>query len=247
MAEEHAAQTAPTGASEDPASAPVTSEQPRILLFFDYACPFCYVDGSRVDRLAAERDAIVLKVPFELRPDMPREGLSAAAEGFAHSGKVDEYLVRTALQDGFGMRVMDYIPHTHDALVMGEVARDSRGDLHDTVHDAIFAAYFADGRDIGDRDILLDVASANGLDTEAVREAWETDSYEERLLGFSSVARMLGVTQIPAALVCNELVIGMRPYEVLKQALDRCVSTRRDAEEAARTDGRLSSTEERPI
>ena len=59
---------------------------------------------------------------------------------------------------------MDYLPNTHDALVMGELARDAGPDVHDAVHDAIFAAYFAHGRDIGDRDILLDVAAAEGLD-----------------------------------------------------------------------------------
>ena len=131
------------------------------------------------------------------------------------------------------MEVMDYIPNTHDALVVGEVARDAGPDMHEAVHSAIFSAYFADGRDIGDRDILLDVASATGLNTAAVREAWESGTYEERLEGFHGVARMLEVSQIPAALVCNELVIGMRPYEVLQQALDRCLVTHHSAEEAA--------------
>jgi predicted DsbA family dithiol-disulfide isomerase len=234
MGDEQVAQTAPAGAAEEAPAASHAPEKPRILLFFDYACPFCYVDGFRVGRLAAAHDAMVLEVPFELRPAMPREGVSASAEGLGHSERVDEYLLRTADQEGFRMELMDYVPNTHDALVMGEVARDSGTDIHEAVHAAIFSAYFADGRDIGDRDILLDVAHATGLDADAVREAWDTGTYEERLTGFAGVARMLDVGQIPAALVCNELVIGLRPYEVLQQALDRCMLTRRSAEDATR-------------
>ena len=49
---------------------------PRVLVFFDYACQFCYLDWPRFKRLRAEHDAELFLVPFELRPQLPDEGVA---------------------------------------------------------------------------------------------------------------------------------------------------------------------------
>ena len=104
------------------------------------------------------------------------------------------------------MRLPDHVPHTRYAMTMAEVARDAGRELHHEVHMAVFAAYFADGRDIGHKEVLLDIAEETGLSTEDVAAAWLEDRYAKRLHGFYHVALSLGIDAVPAALICNRLL-----------------------------------------
>ncbi len=199
--------------------------EPRVLLFYDYACPFCYVDQHRFDQLAATRPEVeFVLVPFELRPDMPDEGYQMSElEAAGQSEHVEEHLLRIAKRDGIPMRMPPFLPKTHKAHVLAEMGRDRGGAAHQVLHHAIFSAYFSDGKDIGDSATLLALAQAEGYEREAVERAWSEGTYDERLHQFRHLAMQLGVEATPAALICNELVIGSRPYEVLKESLDRCL------------------------
>lgn len=213
----------PTAAERDAvASAPVT---PRVLLFFDYACPFCYIDMHRFERLGEDYPIELVLVPFELRPGMPLEGFSATEQGLRHSENVEAYMLRVAREEGLAMVLPDLVPNTHRAMVVGEIARDEGPDMHWRVHKAIFSAHYGEGRDIGSKEVLLDLADESGLDTAKVAEAWLGDTYEERLHAYRHLALHIGIDATPAALVCNELIIGSRPYKVLQGAIDRCLLT----------------------
>lgn len=164
-------------------------------------------------------------VPFELRPGIPAEGVSAVAEGLTHSERVDKRLVELAAEAGQPMVHTDLVPNTHLAMAMAEFARDLGPEEHWDVHLAIFGAYYGAGRDIGSREVLLDVARSRGLDTVALEKAWNAGRYDERLHEYLHVGLHLGIDTTPAALVCNELLIGSRPYGVLRDALQRCLIT----------------------
>ena len=207
--------------------------RPRILVFFDYTCPFCYVDRPRFDRLAREHDAEIVVVPFELRPNIPLEGVSASAEGLTHTDNVEKYLIRAAKREGMEMQLPDHVPHTRLAMAMAEVARDTSRELHRATHLALFHAYFGQGRDIGRKEVLLDVSEEVGLEPQDVVAAWLEDRYANRLHGFYHVALSLGIDAVPAALICNRLVIGSRPYKVLEDQLEECLLTREKAEASA--------------
>jgi len=228
MAEEH---TGVTG--EDPGSAALIV--PRVLLFFDYTCPFCYVDQFRFDRLATEREFETVLVPFELRPEMPPEGYSVSeleAAGLNH-GHIEEHLLDIASREGFAMALPGFLPKTHLALALGEMGRDRGHEAHLELHRAIFGAYFAREEDIGSRDVLLAIAQAQGFTSEQVTAVWDEGTYDERLHQFRHVALHLGIAATPAALICNELLIGSRPYRNLQDSLDRCLVTPENAHAVA--------------
>lgn len=206
-------------------SAVRAAEKPRILVFFDFACQFCYLDWPRFKRLRDEHDVEMLLVPFELRPAMPSEGLPIADVGGGHSPRVEEYMRGMADEAGLELVFPRFVPNTHRALSLGEYARDLGGQTHEAVHEAIFAAYSGRGEDIGRVEVLLGIAEAHGLDAEDVRRALEEGRHDTRLHQFYHLALALGVSATPAALICNELLIGSRPLTVLEQSLDRCLVT----------------------
>ncbi len=164
---------------------------------------------------------------------MPLEGISAREHGLTHSANVEDFMRRTSHAEGYPMEVPDHVPHTRNAIVMAEVARDAGAQVHERAHRATFGAYFGRGRDIGHREVLLDIAEAAGLDVEPVVEAWLADTYADRLEGFAHVAGALGIGEIPAVLVCNHLVIGVRPYKVFEELLQDCLASPEAAEASA--------------
>ncbi len=218
----------------------LAGETPRVLVFFDYACPFCYLDWPRLKQLRAEHHIELFLVPFELRPDLPSEGVPVASAGAGHSERVEEHMRRMAAEGGLTFTAPSFLPNTHAALTLGEYARDMGPGIHESVHEAIFAAYAGESRDIGAVDEVLAVAREEGLDVGDVIDAIARGRFDERLHQFRHLALAMGVTATPAALICNELLIGSRPYQVLSRALERCVVDGAAVEDAAGGPGRAS-------
>jgi predicted DsbA family dithiol-disulfide isomerase len=206
-----------------------TGQQARaqVLLFFDYTCPFCYVERFRFQVLAAEQPVEIVPVPFELHPDLPAcPPVSLDELGLRHSEHVEAYLQRVACDGGFAMAIPDILPNTHRAMLLGEVARDEGVEAHERVHAAIFDAFFGKGQDISSAEVLLGIARDTGLDAADVEAAWEGDEHEEhqqRLTAFHRLAHSVGVEATPSALVCDELLIGSRPYGQLVESVQRCL------------------------
>lgn len=196
---------------------------PRVLVFFDFACQFCYLDWPRLKRLRAEHGVELFLVPYELRPRMPLEGIPTSDIG-GHSAHVQEHMRRMATEGGLPLVFPDFVPHTHLALSLAEYARDLGPEAHEALHEAIFAAYSGHGENIGDRTVLLRIAEEHALDMSEVIHAWDDGLYDERLHRFMHLAMSMGISATPAALICNELFIGTRPYRVLEESLERCMS-----------------------
>ena len=141
-----------------------TAIVPRVLVFFDYACQFCYLDWPRFKRLRAEHGAELFLVPFELRPGMPVEGVSVSETGAGHSERVEEYMRRMAREAGIGL----VLPDVRAQHAPGAGARRVRPrcgtEVHEKVHEAIFSAYSASAQDIGSEEVLLRIAEEHGLD-----------------------------------------------------------------------------------
>lgn len=172
-----------------------------------------------------------MQIPFELRPSMPLEGLKISVlEADGHSDRAKEHLVRVAKRDGIPFLSPAFVPNTHLALVMGEFARDLGDEVHHDTHVAIFDAYFARGRDIGRKDVLLEIARDAGLSASEIELAWEERLFDERLHNFFHLGLTLGLESTPAALICSELIIGSRPYEVFRDAVKRCLITASNVE-----------------
>lgn len=213
-------------ATDEPtASTAGPHETPRVLVFFDYACQFCYLDWPRLKRLRSEHGAELILVPFELRPQLPAEGAPLAQIGGGHSERVVEHMNKMAEEGGLALMTPAFVPNTHFALALGELARDLGPEVHEAVHEAIFSAYNGRGLDIGSEEVLLDIAAQHGLDRGEAAAAFDEGRYDDRIHQFHHLAISFGITATPSALVCNELFIGSRPYEVLSEAIERCLLT----------------------
>jgi predicted DsbA family dithiol-disulfide isomerase len=137
---------------------------------------------------------------FPLHPNTPEEGLTleklfAGRGRFIDIGEVMAGLKKVADEEGlpFGDRDMTY--NSRLAQELGKWAEsEGRGE---TFHDAMFRAYFVEGRNIGKIQELVDVARSVEL----------------------SGKEAMGVTAVPTFLLDQRFVVGAQPYEVLEELL----------------------------
>ena len=202
----------------------------RILVWSDYVCPFCYLERPVLERIRSERGERV-EIDwraFELRPE-PEPTLDPNAE-YLH--RVWNQSVYPMAQDrGMTLRLPPVQPRSRKAHEAAEFARE-RG-LLDAMNGALFKAFFEEGRDLADMDVLLDIGQAVGLDADELRVALGSGHYTGRVLEDQHLARQIGVSGVPALIVTAGqqayLVSGAQPYETVMDVITRALSERKSA------------------
>jgi protein disulfide-isomerase len=109
--------------------------------------------------------------------------------------------------------------NTHLSLLLTEFAKD-RGKILE-YNQAVFKAFWTDGRDISDQGVLEEIVSAMGLDFSAALPGLQSGEYERRFTEQKALADQLGITAIPAFIIANKyLISGAQPPEVFRQVLE---------------------------
>ena len=136
----------------------------------DVICPWCFIGKRRLEKALAGRPATVRWHPFQLNPDMPREGIDRRTYRIGKFGSWEraqelDARVAAAGEDvgvAFHFERQSRTPNTLDAHRVIWLAGE-RG-VQDEAVEALFLAYFTDGRDLSDRVTLAEIATGAGLD-----------------------------------------------------------------------------------
>ena len=197
----------------------------------DIACPWCVI-GLKALEQALERIGDEARVdlhfqPFELNPQMPPEGQDIAEHIAQKYGSTPEQLrsnqegIRArgaALGFTFDMNKRSRIYNTFDAHRLLHWA-ELEGRQH-ALKQALFAAYFTDGRNPSDREVLIDVATQAGLDPARAREILESSLYADDVREREQFYSQHGIKAVPSIIINNKYLIqGGQPVEVFEQAL----------------------------
>jgi predicted DsbA family dithiol-disulfide isomerase len=205
----------------------------RIDVISDVICPWCYI-GKRhlehaLDLLASKHCSVAVAWhPFQLNPDMPREGVDRIQYRISKFGslersqQMDQRITETAAGVGleFHLDKLTRTPNTLDAHRLIRLA-GQRG-VQDGVVEALFDGYFCRGADIGDAKVLADLGAEGGLDrNEAVALLAGQEGLKEVRAG-DQMARNAGIQGVPSfALQGHVLFSGAVPAEEMAQNFRR--------------------------
>ena len=206
--------TTPTAAlpAALPAPAPACAGPGRVAIdiWSDYVCPFCYLELPVLRQLVALYGA-ALELhwhPFELRPE-PAPTLPPDGDYLRATWARAVYPM--ALERGLTLHLPPVQPRSNLAMQAAEFAREVGG--HAALHEALFKAFFEDGRDLGQTEVLLDIGAAAGLDRAALRQALAEGRYRERVAAERSAAERMGLAGVP-------LMVVRRANEPLRTGVD---------------------------
>ncbi|MFC8527692.1 DsbA family protein [Nocardia sp. NPDC057227] len=172
-------------------------------LFVDYVCPYCYLAEHALAELRAARDVEVRIRPFELRPE-PVPTLRPEDDYLPRVWSGSVYPMARRLDVDIRLPTISPQPRTAKAFVVLQLAAESG--LADRYSAAMYRAFFLDDRDIGADAVILDVATAAGLDADAVRAALSSRSRRARQAADLREAAVAGITAVPT------FVIGGRAF-----------------------------------
>jgi predicted DsbA family dithiol-disulfide isomerase len=176
----------------------------------------------RIERLRKEHGVQVKFVHFPLHPDTPQEGKSLA-ELFAGRGydmnKMQAQMRARMDAEGlpYGQRSMTY--NSRLAQELGKWAESQPGG--EAIHDALFRAYFVEGRNIGDVEELIKIAESVGLPGDKAREVLEKRTHKAAVDADWEKSRHYGVTGVPTFVIGERGVVGAQPYEALEQLVTK--------------------------
>lgn len=201
----------------------------KLDIISDPICPWCYIGKSGLDRALEKNPDHPFEVewhPFQLNPDMPKAGMDR----------------RTYLETKFGgkenaVRVYGQIADAAEAAGLkinfeGIEKTPNTLDAHRLIHWAglegrqtavvskLFKAYFVEGQDIGDADVLVEIGAAAEMNPDMVKRLLESESDLEDIKARDAHARERGVTGVPCFIVANQHALpGAQPPDLWERVL----------------------------
>jgi predicted DsbA family dithiol-disulfide isomerase len=203
----------------------------QIDIVSDTVCPWCFIGKRRLERAFLLRPDMQFNIhwrAYRLDPSVPAEGLDRKAYMKAKFGdNPNRQAMADALQAAGRSEDIafnfDAIARTPNTLDSHRVIRWAGGaGLQNDVVERLFTAYFEDGRDIGNRDVLVEIASDVGMDSALVADLLGQGEDRELIEREDALAHRMGISGVPTFIFENKyLVSGAQDAETLAQVMDK--------------------------
>jgi predicted DsbA family dithiol-disulfide isomerase len=201
-------------------------------IWSDVICPWCYVGKARFEKALssfAHRDEVeVVYHSFELDPSYPKDSRETTFAMLGRKYGMSEADARAAESrvaglaeaEGLGFQPERPVGNTfdiHRVLHLG-LAKGVQAQLLNAVNEA----YFGQGRQVFDRDVITEIAAETGLDATVAGDVIDGDAYAEDVRRDELQARQLGVSGVPFFVFDMALgVSGAQPTEMFASALQQ--------------------------
>ncbi len=203
----------------------------HITMYSDYVCPFCYLGRRSLEEYldTRERDLGINWHPFDLRSQ--KRGPDGEIDHSIEDGKDETYFEQVRqnvarLKDEYDadeMLALDDLPENVDSLdaqVASFYVQTEYPDRWLTFDEAIFEALWIEGRDIGNVDVVVDLAEDAGLDSDEIRTAIGDESLRDRLREQFTEAQQDDITGVPTFAYDEYAARGAVPPEQLERLVE---------------------------
>ena len=210
----------------------------RVDVIADLICPWSYLGKRRLDvaMQAVKGPSAVRWYPFQINPAMPNEGmpferyLELKFGGGDRMKVVLQQLTELGKTEGIEFRFdrLQTVPNTVNAHRLMALGRKLGKDTTAIAED-IYKSFFSDGKDIGDRQVLIEIAVRHGIDAEQVGRELDDEQTRLAVLAAEKSARESGVKGVPDFLLNRHvLVMGAQKTDDLIHAFDHAMFGRDD-------------------
>jgi predicted DsbA family dithiol-disulfide isomerase len=191
----------------------------KVKVYSDYICPFCYIGFDRIRKLKSEYDLDVEWRPFELHPEVPKEGVLTDNLPFPkeYLNMVMNNVKNLADEAGITFKFSGKLPNSRLALVISEFAR-KKGKF-DEFHELVFDKYWIEGKDIGDLSLLLELAESIGLQRDDIQTYIKSEEPLNNLKKSHLELSRYGINGVPTFFIGDEIVVGAQPYDIFQKAV----------------------------
>lgn len=198
----------------------------HVTVYSDYICPFCYVGHHRLQRLRDQYDLKINWCFLEIHPGIsangePIDSLDYPSEQWQ---KMLENLQRIAREENIPLSKLSFITNSKYALSLSETAKKCGRDIFYDLHEKLFSAYFVDGENIGDKNVLKKIARLCGIDDKTIDSSWADKIIEKRLLDNFSSARQHNIQSVPSFIFGERLLTGVVSESTFREAAEQLLT-----------------------
>jgi predicted DsbA family dithiol-disulfide isomerase len=203
----------------------------KINVVSDVVCPWCYIGKRRlekaIDKLSDKYDFDIEYLPFELNPEMPKDGvdqkeyLSKKFGGEVRYKQITEHTASVAASEGltFSFDRQKVSPNTRNAHRLIQLAKSY--EKQGALTEAFFKAYFTDGVDLSNVDNLVAIAKSCGLNEQEVRNLLQSETGTVEVEMTERQLQQLGISGVPFYIIDSKVGIsGAQPPEAFIKAFE---------------------------
>ena len=204
----------------------------HVEIYSDIVCPWCFIGKRRLEQAIEtagyENRAHVTWRPFQLNPTMPKSGmdrrtyLDAKFGGTEARRAIEERLAKAGEADGivFAFDRIERTPNTFEAHRLMWFAQQNG--KQDDLAEALFHAYFSEGRDIGDGQTLVDIAAEIRFDRDEALQFLASDQGVEEVRTEEAAGHRLSIRGVPYfVLNGTHAISGAQPPDIFVSALQK--------------------------
>lgn len=202
----------------------------KLDIISDPICPWCYIGKTLLDQALAKRPDHGFEIawhPFQLNPEMPAAGMDRR-DYLEHKfggkeGAIRAYAPVVERAEAVGLKIdfagIKRTPNTLDAHRLIHWA--SIEDVQNDMTMALFRAYFEEGRDIGNHEVLADIADSLSMDGATVLRLLQSDSDREDIKTRDAQFRQMGISGVPTFIVAGQHAVpGCQPADLWVKVID---------------------------
>lgn len=196
----------------------------KLDILSDPICPWCLIGKTRLEKALAQvpnHPFVIEWHPFQLNPDMPQDGMDRRTyletkfggkeRAVSVYSQIDQHAREEGLDLDFG--AIQRTPNTINAHRLIHWAGIEQ--KQDEMVNALFDAYFKEGRDIGDDEVLCDLADGIGMDAAVVAKLLKSDADADMIRQRDAHSRQMGVNSVPTFIVDNRHAVpGAQPADL---------------------------------
>ena len=201
-------------------------------IFSDTVCPWCYIGKKRLEKAISNHKDTKFKQtwrPFQLNPGMQPDGMDRQEYLISKFGSADA--AKTIYDNIYDEGLVEGINFNFDSIMTTPNSFNSHRLLalaynqgvQENVLDSLFESYFLNGEDIGDPNVLLDIAIKHKIDAEDFKSYLSDQENIEPLANEEIQARKMGINSVPTFIINKQIVINgaqtSENFEIIFQKL----------------------------
>jgi predicted DsbA family dithiol-disulfide isomerase len=202
----------------------------KLDIISDPICPWCYIGKTLLDQALSQRPDHPFQIewhPFQLNPDMPAVGMDRhtylETKFGGRQGALRAYAPVLERAEAAGLAIdfaaIKRTPNTLDAHRLIHWAGIEG--CQDRMAMALFAAYFDEGRDIGDAEVLADIADSLGMDGAMIQRLLQSEADRAEIAARDAQFRQMGITGVPTFIIGGQHAVpGCQPAALWLRVID---------------------------
>lgn len=189
----------------------------KFTIFYDYICPFSYIGSNRIQKLAGDYGIEIEWKGYEIHPSYPAEGVRR--KNTPRTLRAAESLKTVMEEEDIKFKLPGFVTNSKYALMAAEYCKEQGKFLE--FHNRCYEEYFMKRKNIGNIEVVLEIASGIGLDKSLMQERIATGEFNNILKEFRMEADQFDVLGVPTVIVNDFRVHGVQSIDLYRSLLKK--------------------------